>query len=118
MQYEGLEAENTNDQSMVLYMEWGSFTALFMGDAESAEEAAGGPWPAAKLLKTAHHGSRFSTSEAFLSQVDPEIALISAGKNNLYGHPHPELLERLAAAGVQVHCTAWEGTVTLELQGD
>ena len=118
VQYEGLEAENTNDQSMVLYMEWGSFTALFMGDAESAEEAAGGPWPAAKLLKTAHHGSRFSTSEAFLSQVDPEIALISAGKNNLYGHPHPELLERLAAAGVQVHCTAWEGTVTLELQGD
>ena len=116
VQFEGLQAENTNDRSMVLLMEYEGFSALFMGDAEEAEESAGAPWPRVDLLKAAHHGSRFSTGEALLEQTRPKTVLISAGRNNPYGHPHAETLERLAAIGAQVHCTAEEGNVTVELR--
>ena len=113
--FEGLISENDNDSSMVLFMEYGDFSALFMGDAEEAEEAAGAPWPRVDLLKVAHHGSRVSTGERFLEQTQPRLALISARKNNLYGHPHQETLDRLAAVGAQVYCTAEEGNITVEL---
>ena len=56
------------------------------------------------------------TREAFLAQVRPKIVLISAGKNNLYGHPHPEALERFAALEARVYCTAELGNVTIELK--
>ena len=115
VQYEGLSSENTNDQSMVLLMEYGRFSALFMGDAEAAEEEAGRPWPQVDLLKAGHHGSRFSTGETFLAQTRPKLVLISAGKNNLYGHPHEETLERLSAVGARVYVTSEIGEITVEL---
>ena len=116
VQFEGLESADDNDQSMALLMEYGGCSALFMGDAEEAEELAGAPWPRADLLKAGHHGSRFSSGEAFLAQVRPKTVLISAGKNNLYGHPHPEALERFAALEANVYCTAELGNVTIELK--
>lgn len=67
------------------------------------------------LLKVAHHGSRNSTPEEFLELVQPRIALISAGRDNSYGHPHEETLNRLADAGSLVFTTQEYGAVTLEI---
>ena len=59
------------------------------------------------LLKVAHHGSKYSTGEDFLRVVNPKIALISAGRDNRYGHPHEELLKRLENCGAEILIT-WE----------
>lgn len=65
------------------------------------------------VLKTAHHGSRNATSREFLAQVNPRIAVISCGRNNRYGHPHEELLERLRGGGAKVYLTSESGAVTV-----
>gem|GEM_PF-1657550 len=111
--FEGIATGDTNSESLILYMEAPGISALFTGDMEAAEEAAVQDWPDVDVVKVPHHGSKNSGSEAFYAQTTPALALISAGKNNLYGHPHVEVLEWLEAAGVEVHCTAWEGTVTV-----
>lgn len=67
------------------------------------------------VLKVAHHGSRNSTTEAFLAQLTPDAAIISCGKNNSYGHPHAELLERLEGAGAEILRTDESGAITLRL---
>lgn len=69
------------------------------------------------LLKVAHHGSRNSTGEAFLRALNPRIALISAGRDNRYGHPHEELLERLDRQGCLVWRTQQSGAVTVRVRG-
>ncbi len=61
------------------------------------------------VLKAGHHGSRFATSETMLEILQPRLTVISCGKNNIYGHPSPELLERLETAGVEIHRTDREG---------
>ena len=65
------------------------------------------------VLKAAHHGSGNSTTEEFLKTAAPKYAFISAGKNNSYGHPHKETLERLKDAGTIVYSTQEEGAVTI-----
>lgn len=65
------------------------------------------------VLKVAHHGSRFSTSSEFLEVIHPGVAVISCGRNNLYGHPHVEVLGRLEEVGSEVHITAKQGAVIL-----
>lgn len=67
------------------------------------------------VLKVAHHGSKYSTSEAFLRQVQPRVAVISCGRNNRYGHPHEETLERLENVGSTVLNTPEYGAVTIEI---
>lgn len=69
------------------------------------------------LLKVAHHGSQYSTGEEMLNKLLPRIALISCGKNNRYGHPHKELLERLERAGSRIYHTPEYGAVTVEKKG-
>lgn len=69
------------------------------------------------LLKVAHHGSGNSTGEGFLQELAPEIALISSGRDNRYGHPHEELLERLRAQGCLVYRTQSSGAVTVRVRG-
>lgn len=69
------------------------------------------------VLKVAHHGSRYSTSEAFLQAAAPRIALISAGQDNSYGHPHRELLERLDNRGCMVLQTPESGAITIQAAG-
>ena len=64
-----------------------------------------------------HHGSRHSTSAAFLEAVSPETAIISCGYNT-YGHPADETLQRLAQAGVEVYRTDQQGTVTVTVSGE
>lgn len=117
------EGEDTNAASTVLYLEYEAFSALFTGDLEGDGEVSvtetlksddmGLGKNGITLLKVAHHGSRNSTSYAFLETISPGIALISAGKNNSYGHPHAETLERLENAGCRIYRTDEIGAVTV-----
>lgn len=67
------------------------------------------------VLKVAHHGSKNSTSEAFLQVVKPQVAWISAGEKNQYGHPHEEVLERLKKIGCNIQRTDESGAITLRI---
>ena len=106
---------NRNEDSLVMTASIGGFTALFTGDiGGEAEEEIIGMISHCDVLKVAHHGSSGSTSEAFLSRVTPFAALVSCGKNNLYGHPHAETVEALKAAGSDIYCTAECGQITVK----
>ena len=115
---EGKEAVRGNASSLVLLFESGAFRALFTGDiGEEQEQKLIGLRPVS-LLKVAHHGSRFSTSEAFLSAVCPSLAVISAGRDNPYGHPSEETLLRLYESGARTLCTKDCGAVTVRVLKD
>ncbi|MEE8524531.1 MAG: DNA internalization-related competence protein ComEC/Rec2 [Thermoanaerobaculia bacterium] len=108
-----------NDRSLVLAAEVFGLRVLLSGDAEAAAEralsrrAGGASELRAAVLKVAHHGSRTSTTPAFLAAVTPRLALISAGRRNPYGHPAPEVQERLHGAGVRVLRTDRSGMIRL-----
>lgn len=107
-----------NEDSLVMTLEAGGETVLFTGDigTETEEQLVlSGVLPDCDVLKVAHHGSKYSTSDLFLAEVSPEIAVISVGKNNFYGHPTPECLARLASAGCNVLRTDTEGAVVISL---
>jgi competence protein ComEC len=104
-----------NNDSMVLRLEHGSLALLLPGDIEGPVERellADGDPLAADFLKVAHHGSKTSTSAKWLAQVVPRAAAISVGENNTFGHPNPDVLERLRAAGVRVLRTDRDGAIT------
>ena len=107
--------EDANDISAVVLLRYGEFTALLMGDAPAwVEERLAsryGDGLDVDVLKAGHHGSRTSTSEAFLARSRPELAVLSAGTRNRYGHPHAEVVARLARHGVAVARTDRDGTV-------
>lgn len=126
----GYVCEDANAYSTVLSLTYGDFSALFTGDLEGEGEimvierlrqmrdAAGGCLPSRfTLLKVAHHGSKNSTPQAFLELVKPQIALISAGRDNSYGHPHAETMERLAGQGCFLYQTPGSGAVTIHVRG-
>jgi competence protein ComEC len=99
----------TNTGSIVTRFTFGETKMLFTGDLPNEE----GVLPnigAIDILKVAHHGSRYSTSAAFLEQLQPKEAIISVGKN-MYGHPSPDVLKRLEEKGVKVHRTDREGDI-------
>ncbi len=108
----GFDPDDPNDGSLVV-REAG---VLFTGDIEKTGEAAvAGRLEPTPVLKVAHHGSRTSTDPAFLGAVRPTVAVISAGRRNLFGHPHPHVVARLAAAGVQTYRTDQHGTVVVRV---
>ncbi|MDR1210253.1 MAG: DNA internalization-related competence protein ComEC/Rec2 [Clostridiales bacterium] len=107
-----------NDASLVFRLTYGQADFLFTGDVSASVER---KLPAAdisecEVLKVAHHGSKYSSSEDFLAVVSPDLALIGAGRGNSFGHPAPETLERLEAAGAAVFVTAQRGAVTLTVR--
>ena len=110
-----------NDNSIVLRIAYGHRSLLFVGDAEHEEEGAllarSGSWLRADLLKVGHHGSRTSSSPAFLAAVGPAEAVISAGRRNRFGHPSPVTLASLAAAGVRTFRTDRDGAVVASTDG-
>lgn len=114
---QGFDPGDPNSGSVVLKGVYGDLKFLFTGDVvgEGEEEMMKKLIPGERInvLKTAHHGSGYSTPEEFLSITRPETALISAGKNNRYGHPHKELLNRLERAGSRVFVTARSGAITV-----
>ncbi len=110
------ENENLNANSIILNLAYGEKNFLFMGDAESDIEAKIA-WTHADVLKTGHHGSSDASSEKFLNAVKPEYAIISCGKNNDYGHPHQELLDRLSKLNIKVYRTDSDGSIILTSDG-
>jgi len=100
----GKKRQDTNDYSIVFHLQFGQFDALLTGDITSQVEKEiikNNKFKGIEVLKVAHHGSKYSTSEEFLQAVKPEIAIISVGKNP-WGHPTAEVLERLKEIGAQV----------------
>ena len=107
-----------NEESVVLLVEYGRVRLLFTGDAGlPVEHRLAGRIGDLDVLKVGHHGSRSATSDAWLDETRPEIAVLSVGARNTYGHPAPEVVARLAAHHVQAHRTDREGTITLESDG-
>ncbi|HEU4828881.1 MAG TPA: ComEC/Rec2 family competence protein, partial [Gemmatimonadales bacterium] len=108
---------DVNEGSAVVRVDYGNFSALFSGDAGfSAETHLAGRVGAVDVLKVGHHGSRGSSSDAWLAELSPRIAVISVGRNS-YGHPAPEALARIAAHRAEVWRTDAEGTVTIRTDG-
>ena len=107
-----------NEEGLSILCTAGEFDTLITGDMNSAVEhrlVKYGNLPDIELLVAGHHGSKYSTSEELLLETRPETAVISTGYNT-YGHPAPETLERLAAAGCDIYRTDWSGTVTVTAQ--
>ena len=112
------KVDATNNQSLVLLFERDGRRALLTGDAGAATEDAllrDGQVPRADVLKVGHHGSRGSTTAAFLEAVCPRAALLSCGRENRFGHPAPDTLRTLAAARVPVFRTDLLSDVRIDL---
>ncbi len=105
-----------NSDSVVILLQAGGKRFLFTGDVTGPNEAAVGAQlargPPVTVLKVAHHGSRYSTTAAFLSQARPRYAVIEVGRNS-YGHPSAATVARLRAAGARIYDTLKNGTITL-----
>jgi competence protein ComEC len=111
--------DEVNENSLVVHLSFGAFSALLTGDAPVlVEEAAIRDSGPVDLLKVGHHGSRTSTSSAFLDEARPGAAVISAGRGNRYGHPHEPVLARLVEAGAQIFRTDRDGTVRVVARRD
>ena len=114
--------EDMNDMSIVVRMTHGETAILFAGDATAASEREmrqSGRTLRADVLKAGHHGSRFSTTPAFLDAVKPSIVVVSCGKGNTYGHPHKEFLERVnqPKRNITLLRTDELGTIILKTNG-
>ncbi len=120
----GTELESGNEASMALAVQYGEFDMLLTGDVEGEgerqltenleEHYRDCTW---EVLKVAHHGSKNSSNEEYLQQVHPAYALISAGQENRYGHPHQETVKRLADIGSKVYSTQENGAIIVEVEG-
>jgi competence protein ComEC len=112
--------DDLNTNSIVLRISYGTVNLLYTGDASTAAEDSmektGYPLDA-QVLKVGHHGSSSASSAAFLSRVHPETAVISLGKDNPYGHPHKEAVDRLNAAGPVIYRTDLDGTILVRSNG-
>lgn len=104
-----------NDDSLVLYLKHDLFTALFTGDLEKDGEEdllkVYGGIQNINLLKAGHHGSKTSSSKAFLQKLQPGLTIFSAGQNNRYGHPNHEVVERFKELQLPTMTTAEVGTI-------
>ena len=110
----GNEETDKNAASLVLNLSYGKFQTLLTGDLEGSGEKAvqsSNMLSAVSVLKVAHHGSGNSTSIDFLEKTKPQFAIISCGKNNSYGHPHKELLERLSVFQTGIYSTMSQGAI-------
>lgn len=115
-------AEDENDRSLILRLRYGARSVLLPGDAEEAEEGAvvaSGVDLRADVLKLAHHGSRTSSTEAWLAAVRPSVAIIPCGFDNRYGHPHAAVLQRLRTLvpAASIWRTDRDGSVEVRTDG-
>jgi len=113
-------SSDANLNSIVARLTYGRVAVLLTGDAEGATEAQLldlGDHVQSLILKVGHHGSRTSTTAAFLEAVRPAVALISAGAINPFGHPHDEVVQRLEDAGAAVYRTDHHGAITVTTDG-
>ncbi|KKW12895.1 MAG: Competence protein ComEC [Parcubacteria group bacterium GW2011_GWA2_49_9] len=112
----------TNDGSLVGRLVYGNTSVMFTGDApqniEGYLDSLDGKSLHSDVLKVGHHGSRTSTSQEFVGYVSPTYAVISAGTDNSYGHPHQETLDTLTQFGVQTLRTDMSGRIVMESDGE
>ena len=110
-----------NNESVVGRLTFGQFAMLFTGDAEKEAEASiaarYGSELKSQVLKAPHHGSKTSSSAAYLRLVQPETCVISCGAGNDYGHPHKETLKKYAAIHAKTYETDKNGTITITSDG-
>ena len=111
-----LDKDNLNLSSIVIRLQFGENSFLFMGDAETENEKTIN-WPKTNVLKVGHHGSNTSSSQSFLNQVKPEYAIIMAGKDNSYGLPKQKILDRLNKIGAKIYRTDELGTIIMISDG-
>jgi len=113
--------DDLNNGSLVLRLVYRKVSFLFTGDTQPAAEEillASGLDISATILKVAHHGSRSASPLDFLTAVQPEVAIYSAGLGNDYGHPHPETLDALTSVGAIIYGTDVNGTIIVTTDGD
>lgn len=111
---------DTNDNSLVLMLNFGKTNMLFMGDAEKnvEEKLMEEETLKADVLKVGHHGSRYASNYDFLRAVEPVAAVIQSEKGNMYGHPHEEAIERLGEVGANILRCDELGTIVLKSDGE
>ena len=127
----GTKKTEDNDLSSVLWLDYQGTSALFTGDAPDTTESKlilddslglferyGVELSQTEILKVSHHGADSATSQAFLDYIHAETAVISCGRDNTYGHPKNEVIERLTGAGVDVYRTDRQGTVVISVDKD
>lgn len=116
--YDGQAISDTNRAGIVLLVRYGETSLLLTADTEAAEEAAYAERAGdVDVLKVGHHGSRTSSSRALLSAVTPDVAVISCGEDNSYGHPHAEVLARFQDMGIQTFRTDLSGEILIRSSG-
>ena len=111
------DKDDYNNCSIVIKMDFNNVSYLFTGDAEESVESSR-KWPHIDVLKVGHHGSNTSSSKKFLEQIKPEVALISVGQGNTYGHPTQATLKRLSNIGAKIYRTDENGTIFLIEKGE
>lgn len=115
---DGLDA---NDASIIARVIYGNSSVLLTGDASKKIEqyvvSLDGGAIASTILKLGHHGSRTSSGELFLGYANPEYAVVSAGKDNRYGHPHKEVIDTVVKLGISVLSTVDVGKIVFETDG-
>lgn len=116
--FNGNGGKHANEQSLVTLYVNGNDKSLFMGDAEEGTEGELlSKLPKVDMLKVGHHGSKSSSSSSFINKVSPQIAVVTAGKDNKYGHPHKETMDKLKNNGIVVHRTDECGSIVFNSTG-
>lgn len=116
----GKVLEKTNNESVVIMLKYGEVETLLTGDIEARAERQiilSGTNLDADILKVAHHGSKTSTTEEFLYEVSPQVAVIQVGAKNRYGHPTPEVLKRLEEYDIKYYRTDMDGDIKVISDG-
>jgi competence protein ComEC len=114
------DAPSRNNDSVVLRLQMGERALLLTGDIEVAGETGMLQAPEnlrADVVKVAHHGSKTSSTEAFIAAAQPRFAIISVGQTSIFGHPNREVVERWKSSGAQVLTTGSSGTITVRTDG-
>lgn len=115
------QLRDTNDASVVVRLVYGDTEFMLTGDAPSwvedrlVEEY--GTGLQSDVLKAGHHGSKTSTDALWLAAVNPETVIISAGKDNSYGHPHQDVVDRIQSSGARILSTSEQGTIRFASDG-
>ncbi|MBR4091639.1 MAG: MBL fold metallo-hydrolase, partial [Mogibacterium sp.] len=121
---EPIAADDPNEHNTVYMIHYKEIKIMVTGDLLEEDEQEmikyyqGTDTLECDILKVTHHGSKSSSSEAFLDAVHPEIAVIQCGRNNFYGHPHKQTLDRLEKRGIQIFRTDLSGAVGIDIHGD
>ena len=116
-----LKQQSENDQSLVMTLEMDDFSVLFTGDMSTNLESAilsGYELSDLDVYKAAHHGSKTSNSSSFLKQLAPSVSVVSAGKNNRYGHPSEEFLNVLSQLNIPLLSTPQDGSIQFKIKRD